>query len=285
MPASTISASVLIALGLLAAPGVVHASIVVTIGAPGAEFAKFTGTGGVCSTLPTATCNYGEETFSDWRGGAFTSSFTTGEHSFASGTSISGAYSGSISYDTNNTYGGAYGTAPYPSANGLSQYRLDLSTTGIPGVNYFGVWISAMDASNKLIIYSGGTAVFSFVSSDLRNAIQGTATPSRYYGDPDNGRDSSEPFAYVNIFDTSGYIDRVDFTNNGSSNFENSNNAAGYFTPLTVQGTDVQVTTNTIPAVPEPATFVLAGSALTGLFLLGRRRRDVPESLFRNALQ
>ena len=264
------SIGVLSIVGLLAGSAGASAAIVVTLGAPRAEFANFTGAGGVCSTATNATCVYGEETFANWSGGAFTSSFTTGQHSIPSGSSISGAFSGAIAHDTNNTYGGAYGTDPYPSANGTSQYQLNLATTGIPGVNYFGVWITAMDPSNKLIIYSGGQPIFSFVSSDLRAAIATTATPSAYYGDPDNGQDNSEPFAYVNVFDTTGYIDQVDFTNNGGSNFENSNNAAGYFTPLTVQGTPVQVTTNDIP---EPSAMVLVGSGLAGLGLADGRRR------------
>lgn len=261
-------------LAVLGAPsGRADAAIIVTLGAPGAEFANFTGPNGVCSTLPNSTCVYGSEIFSGWAGGPFTSGLATGEHSFPAGTAITGTYSGAISRDTNSSYGGAYGTEPYPSARGTSQYTLSLSTIGIPGINYFGVWITAMDASNKLTLFSNGTAIFNFISSDLRAAINALANPGGYFGHPDNGRDSQEPFAYVNIFDTDGFFDAVSFTNNGGSNFESSNHAAGYFNPPNVNGTTVTITTNTVQSVAEPAALALLTWGAGLCAAVQRRRR------------
>lgn len=260
--------------GLLLLPVPAMAGVVVTLGLAKAEFPVFTGTGGICSTAPGAECVYGTETFAGWGGGGFTSTFSTGAHAFPDGTSITGVYGGAISHDTNNTYGGAYGTQPYPSANGTSTYTLNLQGTGIPGINYFGVWITAMDPSNKLVLYSGGVPVFELVSSDLKAAIAQMPNASAYYGNPDNGLDGGEPFAYVNFYDTNAFIDQVSFTNTGGTNFESSNQAVGYFNPLMVNGSTVDVTTNQVPApVAEPPSFALVLIGMAGAMVALARRR------------
>lgn len=243
--------------------------IVVTLGQPRAEVPQFhtspTGGPGICDeAAPQGTCVYGTETFQNWQGGGFTSAFMTGDHNFPAGTSLTGTYSGAISYDTNNTFGGTNGTAPYPAAIRSSEYNLALSGTGVPGINYFGIWITAMDASNLLRLHTASGQVLNFDSSVLKNDIAAdAANGSRYYGNPDNGADPLEPFAYVNFYDVNGYFTAVDVTNNGPSNFESSNHAAGYFSSLVIQGNPV--------SVPEPAGIGVLAAGLIGM-AFGRRR-------------
>ncbi len=244
--------------------------IVVTLGEPHAEFPQFhtspTGGPGICDeAAPQGTCVYGTETFQNWTGGGFTSAFMTGDHNFPAGTSLTGIYSGAISYDTNNTFGGTNGTAPYPAAIRSSEYNLALSGTGVPGVNYFGIWITAMDTSNLLRLHTASGQVLNFNSSVLKNYISAdTTNGSQYYGNPDNGLDPLEPFAYVNFYDVNGYFTGIDVTNNGPSNFESSNHAAGYFSPLVIGGSPVPV--------PEPAGIGALAAGLIGM-ALGRRQR------------
>ena len=49
-----------------------------------------------------------------------------------------------------------------------ASYTINLTTTGwIPGVNYFGIWISALDAYNQLTIYDGSTLLTRLSPLDL----------------------------------------------------------------------------------------------------------------------
>ncbi len=109
--------------------------------------------------FPTActsgqACFYGTETFSNWAGGAFRSTFSTGLSNLTASTYIKADYSSNG--DPNwkkvpaDLYGGAGGTAPYPVVTGASApgdaYGIKLThSADIPGVNYFGLWISALD--------------------------------------------------------------------------------------------------------------------------------------------
>lgn len=267
---SSLPRTVLLAGVALLITGGAQAGVVVTLGAPRAEFANFTGPNGVCATH--TQCVYGTETFAGWTGGGFTSAFVDGQHNFPAGTAISGTYAGAITHDTDNTYGGAYGTQPYPAADGTGHYTLSLAAEGVRGANYFGVWITAMDPYNVLTLSSAGATVFSLGSADLRKAIAATTNPGAYYGDPDNGGDTAEPFAYVNIYDTSGFFDRVTFGNNGPSNFESSNDSVGYFASPNVSGVPVAIATNTV-SVPEPESLTMVLPALALMMAWRARRR------------
>ena len=127
--------------------------------------------------------------------------------------------------------------------SGQNQATLTLSSPQ----NYFGMYWPAGDTQNKLSLYNGATLLGAYSVFD----IIATALSSGYYGNPNNGLDSGEPFVYLN-FTTTGtdFITSIVFQNNQNSGFEmdNFSIATGNITP---PGT----------VVPEPTTMI-AGALL-----------------------
>ena len=193
----------------------------------------------------TSICDYGTENFTGWTGvSLYTSTFTdagAGTYLQPQGVSFKGIYTAGTDTTTGtggewvsvlqNQYGGVSGQT-YPELYGglavggsnVSSYTLSLSATGVPGVNYFGIWISALDPYNNLTLYDGSKVVAEFNSAnlvaDLGKCSWGTGG---YCGNPTaqfNGQDWQELFAYVNVFDLTGYITSVVFTNSGNTGFE-----------------------------------------------------------------
>jgi hypothetical protein len=251
--------------------------------------------------FPTAcssatSCFYGTETFSSWAGGDFTSTFQTGTSNFNSSTYIRGAYTSNgdtkWAKSAANQYGGAKGTTAFPSLTGAtspsSAYVIRLSTSAnIPGVNYFGIWISALDAANSLQFYGGGKLLYSFGATDLQTALGTCSTSNAYCGNPTTpfkGQNSTEAYAYVNFFDTVGYFDTVVLYETSTSGFESSNHAVAYVNPLVVSGTTFSAPDRPpsaadsakfagLVAIPEPATVMVVFAALVVLIVRGRRQR------------
>lgn len=269
--------------------GSASAAVVVTLRGPSQQYPNFSA---LCT--PGATCVYGTETFSGLSSvvavgqtmslnANFVSNFNTGTNNLGGSYAITGTYSGALTNEAGDLYGGSYNPStlqlnPYPDASGAAEYSLSIAVTGIPGVNYFGVWITAMDATNKLVLHMSDGSTFSFVSSDLRDYIDQASNGDAYYGNPNpsasnvNGLDPNEPFAYVNFFDTTSYIVQVDFTNTSNSGFESSNHAVGYYDPLNT-GTGRLITTSA-QSVPEPSSFGMLGCGLLAAAVVRRRRRS-----------
>lgn len=250
--------------------------------------------------FPTActsgqACFYGTETFSSWNGGAFRSTFSTGLSNLTASSYINGDYSSNgdpnwrkVSADL---YGGSGGTAPYPVVSGGtapgSAYAVKLThSADIPGVNYFGLWISALDASNDLQFYSNGQLLYTFGAPDLQAALGTCSTAGGYCGNPTTpfkGQNAAENYAYVNFFDTVGYFDQVVLFST-SAGFESSNHSVAYIKNLAVSGTTF--TTQDRPAsaafnakiatlIPEPASVMLVFTALVVLLFRFQRGRAI----------
>jgi len=179
------------------------ASVVITLGvavaAHGAPFTtSYLAAGAQSPNFPTActsgqACYYGTETFSGWNGGAFNSTFKNGTNNFDATNYIGATYTanGDPNWKSSpaNQYGGAGGVSNYPELFGSTApgdaYAISLThSASIPGVNYFGLWITALDASNDLQFYSNGTLLYSFGPADLQAALGSCSVAGGYCGNP-----------------------------------------------------------------------------------------------------
>ena len=151
----------------------------------------------------------------------------------------------------------------------------------MPGVNYFGLWFSALDAGNLLQFYDKGALVYSFSPADFINLVGACTGTNQFCGNPgppsspnpNNRNDAYQQFAFLNFFDTNGYFDQIVFsepTGASSDGFESDNHTVGYLNPPTPDSGSLIY--NNPGGAPEPGTlglFVAGGI----LIALGVRRR------------
>lgn len=189
--------------------------------------------------------------------------FTT---DFGTGGRITGRYRGADIVAANQ-YGGAGGHGGHVETFARRGFSIDLATLGVPGVNYFGFWLSALDAGNQLEFVSRGDVIFRFGPQQFLDLVAGC--PSDFCGNPFApfaGRNAREPYAFLNFRLTDGFFDRVQFYQSRSGGYESDNHSVGF-----VRG----ASGSPIPAPPG------AGLALLGLGLIAahrRRRRALPRA-------
>jgi PEP-CTERM motif len=181
---------------------------------------------------------------------------------------ISGTYSSGMTMYKADEYGGAGGTGYYPEVfastnGGKGSYTLTLTTSGnIPGVNYFGLWFSALDAGNQLQFLEDGVVVFTFTPADFISLVGACSGSNAFCGNPTTkfkGDDSGEQFAFLNFFDQGGYFNEIIFSeiNGYDGGFESDNHTVAYLDPPTPPEDQTQFEDQDLGSVPEPGSFVL----------------------------
>lgn len=248
---SVLAAGVLWGVFLLS-PAMLADSIVATYEPAGVQLPN---SGALCAG--TSVCVVGNQSFASWTGGTTTTDFGTSNR-------IVGTYTGGFQVNNADQYGGAGGTGKYLVAfQSSGPYTLSLSTSGgIPGVNYFGLWFSALDSGNLLQFYRDDTLLFSFTPADFINLVGSCPSSSGFCGNPNSrflGQDGSQQYAYLNFYDPTNFFNKIVFSEpDGGGGFESDNHAVAYMNPVVISGTVINT--------PEANTF---GMGLLGVFLLG----------------
>ena len=192
------------------------------------------------------------------------SGFTT---DFGTNGAITGTYSGpnGVQINAADEFGGAGGVGNYIVGFINDPYTLTLSsdpTKDPNGINYFGYWLSALDPGNIVTFYNNGVEVGQVTPADVA-AI--TSLNPAYYGNPNggwlHGKNSDEPYVFINFYDTTGTFNQVTFTEgpNYGGGYESDNQTVGFYTSMS--------------GVPEPATWAMMLVGFACLGLAGHRRK------------
>jgi hypothetical protein len=244
-----------LALLLASAAMPASAGIFETYGDPGVENA---------SSVVVANANtLGVENFDSLPLGS--SGFTT---NYGTGGLISGVYSAGAEIVPADIFGGAGGTGQYvDSIGGTTGYTIKLSTSGtVPGVNYFGYWLSALDPGNEIVFKESGTTVATLSPADVLAAI-GPCSSSNTGPGPNGFGYNNQQYAFVNFVDTTGYFNEIDvFENPDVGNYESDNHTVAY-----CSDPQACITGHSVPVIPEPSTWAMMLLGFVGLGFVGYR--------------
>lgn len=212
----------------------VHAGFVFSIEGPGVQ---------ATSVSPVVT-----ETFDSKPVGAFSGSVLGGQGTLSSGGAV---VAGTAS-------GGAFGGAGNGNPGSETQFFAVGAQSGNAGPvtltlttpqKYFGMWWPAGDAQNTLSFFdSADNLLANYTVATILASL-----PAGYNGNPNNGLNTGEKYAYLNFTATgTDSIKKVVFGNNGSvgTGYE-MDNFSITDQPITPPGT----------VVPEPSTYI-AGALL-----------------------
>ncbi|MEO8813409.1 MAG: PEPxxWA-CTERM sorting domain-containing protein [Caulobacteraceae bacterium] len=209
-------------------------------------------------TVQTTTATFsvsGVETFDSLNNGI--QSFTT---DFGTGGAITGVYTG-VQIKSADKFGGAGGAGKYAVAFAATPYSVVLTADPIKdpqGINYYGYWLSALDAGNQVEFLKNGNVVGAL---DPGGVLAKIGNIPAYFGNPNppfKGENSAQPYVFINFYDTNGTFDEVRFFESpNKGGYESDNHTVGFYTHP--------------GGVPEPASWALMIVGL-GLAGLGMRR-------------
>ena len=192
-------------------------------------------------------------------------------------TSIAYTSTGSPQIQANDQFGGN-GTGNYLGiASGAS-----VTATFASPVQYFGLYITALDANNGLKLYSGTTLLLDFSATVLTALLPNNATSTvqaidgtlyntnQYYGQPVTNLNPTEPYAYLSFFATGGTtISKVVLTEpTNTAIFETDNYSIRTIAPLV---------NTTLVLIPEPSVsaMTLLGALSVGAIIWRKKSRAV----------
>lgn len=175
-----------------------------------------------------------------------------------------GTYSSGAEIVAPDQFGGANQTQyiSVGAQSGTTEYTLTLG--GLR--TYLGFYWQAGDSQNRVDFYSGAVLQGSFTVGDIVPAVSAS-----YFANPNTGQDSAEPFVYLNFTsaDLSSRFDRVVFHNATTGTGFETDNHSIFDQIITPPGTPTLFSVDN----PEPASSVLMGAGMAGLFWMLRRRR------------
>jgi len=213
---------------------------------------------------------YGVETFDhvNVSNGSYKTNFGTARK-------ITGTYTG-LTLKNADKYGGAKATGKYAVTSNKAGYTLELSKNGVPGVNYFGFWLSALDANNQLEFYRGDVKVGSYKPKDLIKALgscdgASDKAPKPHCGNPSmKNKNLSQQYAFVNFYYTGGYFDKVKFYQSGGGGYESDNHTVAYCSNIKACMSGAIVTKEDVPTEAgghqsPDCTEIAAGSSETSV--------------------
>ncbi len=239
------------------APAAVQANVNITpyYEAPGVQAIGPTGIALLCGS--STTCNIGTETFDSLAAGALPSGYVS---TFPSNGPITGTFTGNGQIHNPDQYGAAGGTGKYLAVTPSNPVTLTLNQ----GVNFFGLWFSALDSTNTISFYNGSTFIYSFGASQFQ-ALVGNCPSGSFCGNPNSnflGLNNNQQYAFLDFAATGGTFDKVVISEGNSGNFEADNETVGFVSNIRPTGTSL---------TPEPGGLAFIGAGvLTACFGLRR---------------
>jgi hypothetical protein len=162
---------------------------------------------------------------------------------------ITGIFTGSGIILAADQYGGAGGTGNYLAVGDGKTETVTLSE----GVNFFGLWFSALDATNTLSFYQVGNSlpVYTFDAAQFQ-ALVGNCPGTAFCGNPNAnflGQNPDQQYAFLEFVSTGGSFNSVGVSEGNTGYFEADNMTVGYVSNPDPGGTAI---------TPEPGSIELA---------------------------
>ncbi len=244
---------------LFSSPAFSTVSITPYFEAAGVQYIGPKGIALLCGS--STTCNIGTETFNHLAVGSLPAGYVS---TFPNNGVITGTFSGDGKIMVADEYGGARGTGNYLAVSPNHPETLTLSQ----GVNFFGLWFSALDSTNSISFYNGSTEIYSFGASQFSNLVGACSSNLGFCGNPNANflnQDGGQQYAFLDFVSTGGTFNKVVISEGNSGRFEADNETVGNISDPNPTGTSL---------TPEPGGLAIVGASLL-LCCMGLRRFGV----------